>query len=71
MYKTGGRRLIRGVQDKHLILELSVLVLTEESGSHTGESLGLEQTKTLLKGVVDVDSAGRVDDGHTTGSGRS
>lgn len=54
-----------------LILELSVLVLAEKSGSHARKSLGLEQTKTLLESVVDVDSAGRVDNNDTTGSGNS
>ena len=54
--------------ERSLILELSVLVLAEQSGSHTGESFGLEQAKTLLEGVVDVDSAGRVDNGDTTRS---
>jgi hypothetical protein len=51
-----------------LIVELAVLVLAEQSGSDAGQGVRLEQSKSFLEGVVDVDLAAAADDGDTTGS---
>ncbi len=45
-----------------LVLELAVLVLAKERRAHAGQGVDGEQLEALVKGVVDVDFAGGVED---------
>lgn len=49
-----------------LIVELPILVLSEENTSDCRKSVDLEQSQTLLEGVVDLDLALAADNDHTT-----
>ena len=48
-----------------LILELAILVLTEESGSDSRQCVCLEKVQALFKGVGNVDLASAVEDDDT------
>ena len=51
-----------------LITELAVLVLAEEGRPDTGQCIRLEQSQSLLEGIVDIDLAVPAHDGHAARS---
>ena len=53
----------------NLVLEATVLVLTEERETDGGQGVGLEELEALFEGVVDFDLAGAVEDDDAAGSG--
>jgi hypothetical protein len=53
-------------QERCLVIETPVRVLSEQCLSHGGEGINLQETQTLLEGVVDLDLALATDNNHTT-----
>ena len=46
----------------NLVLELAVLVLAKQRRAHAGQGVDGQELEALVKGVVDVDFAGGVED---------
>lgn len=57
----------KGIIKQHrLIKEPTVLILSKERLPNDGESINLQQSQTLLKGIVDFDLTLSTNNNHTT-----